>query len=119
MLNVKKLMYKVLNTLLGVLGIGTVTVSGTTTAQGAMNISSYIPTNAIPFAAEVQSRTAFVSFYGSSWIRLATWDGSGIANTQITMKIYYVKKVGGVLRNLSIFKAFSNVKPSERMVVSC
>lgn len=95
MLSTKKLMYKVLNTLLGVLGVGSVTVSGTTSADGAMDIASYIPTNAIPFAAELQGRTAFCSFSSHSWIRLMTWNGSGIANTQVTIKIYYVRKVGG------------------------
>lgn len=39
----------------------------------------------------------------------------------VTVVVYgtFVKKVGGVLRNLSIFKAFSDCKPSERMVASC
>ena len=39
----------------------------------------------------------------------------------VTLQIYglAIKKLGGVLRNLSIFKAFSDYKPSERMVASC
>lgn len=53
----------------------------------------------------------YVNFYRAST--------SAQSNVVSTIRVVRMKKVGGVLRNLSIFKAFSDCKPSERMVASC
>ena len=123
MLSVKKLLYKMLDKISNVLGIGVNTVTVTTSAQGAARIDQAMPLNAFPILITCSNTVAFTHYArqstGSIWARFEDWSGNSITNTTLNLTIYYVRKVRGVLRNLSIFKAFSDCKPSERMVASC
>ena len=123
MIVIKRLTYRILNWI-SLNRIRTTTQSGTTNAQGALRLSN-VPNGATVLAVTVTAGTGAVNLYGmpfkynnSNWYsHVVDWQNLSLkGNLSVTLKVWYI--VGGVLHS-SIFKAFSDCKPSERMVASC
>ena len=147
MLSVKKLLYKVLDKLSGVEGFvltaspsgfagrgaydkTTNTVRITIRGASTSNVSSSTSLGNVPSeyrpSANVYGDALCITSSANVGANLLVEPNGNVTQTATnTMRAifgyieYTLQNVGGVLRNLSIFKAFSDCKPSERMVASC
>ena len=125
MLLVKKLMYKVLTLLYkDVQGTASVANVGANSG-GVVSVPISVPSGFTPFMATVEeysNQNLLECHVESLTSNSVVVRYANLRSSSATMN-FRVKALckmwGGVLRNLSIFKAFSDCKPSERMVVAC